>query len=116
MEIKNTTPSTTSSLGKVDGPRAEKIKELSGTAGSRKSLGTNPKGDGYTVAVSSEAQELTAAHAKAFEIAKNTSPIREKRVAELKSQIEAGTYKVDSGNIADGMLREAIRDKLATSE
>lgn len=54
------------------------------------------------------------AMAKALDIAKNTPDIREDRVADIKARIAAGTYQVDSGQIADGMLREAIKDHLAT--
>ncbi|MEZ4741294.1 MAG: flagellar biosynthesis anti-sigma factor FlgM [Bdellovibrionota bacterium] len=70
--------------------------------------------DGYKVAVSARAQETKALHKKAFDIAKNTPPVRAERVAELKAQIQDGTYKIDSGKIADGMLREAIKEKLST--
>jgi negative regulator of flagellin synthesis FlgM len=116
MDIKNATVTSGSAPGKIDRPKAGKIGDSSPLSGNRKISGANQQSEGYNVAVSSEAQELTAAHAKAFDIAKNTSPIRADKVASLKAQIQAGTYNVDSGNIADGILREAIREKLATSE
>jgi negative regulator of flagellin synthesis FlgM len=69
----------------------------------------------YNVQVSSEAKEMEAAHRKAFDIAKGTPDVCQDRVADLKSQIKNGTYKPDSGKIADGMLREAIKDQMATT-
>ncbi len=116
MEIKNSTQVTPLSPGKAEGPVADKTKETSTTAASRKVQSADKGVGGYNVAVSTEAQELTAARTKAFEIAKNTSPIREDRVAALKAQIQNGTYQIDAGNIADGILREAIREKLAVAE
>ncbi len=67
----------------------------------------------FNVNLSSRAKEMAESRKKAMEIAKNTPDIREDRVADLKKRIEAGEYKVDAGNIADGMLREAIKDELA---
>lgn len=67
----------------------------------------------FNVALSDKAKEMSESRRKAVEIAKNTADIREDRVADLKRRIEAGEYKLDAGQIADGMLREAIRDELA---
>jgi negative regulator of flagellin synthesis FlgM len=53
---------------------------------------------------------------KAAAIARNTPDVREDRVTALKAQIDAGTYQVDSGKIADGMLREAIKDHIARND
>ena len=39
-------------------------------------------------------------------------PDREERIAELKAQIEAGTYNPSSDDIADTMVRRAIADKI----
>lgn len=68
------------------------------------------------VSISHSARNRAEAAQKAFNIAKNTPDVREDRVAMLKKQIEDGTYKADSGKIADGMLREAILDHLAETE
>jgi len=67
----------------------------------------------WNVQISPEAQELAAARRKAMDVAKKTSPIREERVAELKKRIEEGSYQMDSGKIADGIMTEAIKDHLA---
>lgn len=67
----------------------------------------------FNVNLSSKAKEMAEARKKAMEIAKSTSDIREDKVADFKQRIASGEYKPDAGNIADGMMREAIRDELA---
>jgi negative regulator of flagellin synthesis FlgM len=73
------------------------------------------KNSGASVAVnlSSEAKDLVEARNKALQIARETPDIREDRVAALKAKIAAGEYKIDAGSIADGMLREAVKEKLS---
>lgn len=81
--------------------------------------GTNqsqPSSSGANVAVSPQARQLADAHKKAFEIAKATPDVREDRVAALKKQIQAGTYKPDPEKIADGIAREALLEYLAGGE
>lgn len=68
------------------------------------------------VNVSGKAKDVASAHQMAFDIAKNTDPVRHDRVAELKAQIASGKYEVSAENIANGMLREAIKDEVATLE
>ena len=70
----------------------------------------------YGVELSDRAKSRAAEQKKAFDIAKNTPDVREDRVADIKAKIQAGTYQVDSGKIADGMLREAFMEHLATSK
>ena len=77
---------------------------------------TRGKGKGFDVNLSSQAKNIAESRAKALEIAKNTPDVRMDKVASIKEQIANGTYKVDSGRIADGMLREAIMEKLAENE
>lgn len=72
--------------------------------------------ESFNVSLSDQSKKMNENFNKAHAIASNTSPVREDRVALLKEQIKNGTYKPDAGNIADGMLREAIRDHLAISE
>ena len=73
-------------------------------------------GKDYGVQISDSAKRRAEAHKKALNIARGTPDIREDRVASLKKQIDEGTYQIDSGKIADGMLREAIKDHLAESD
>jgi len=70
----------------------------------------------FDVNISAGARDRAEASARALDIARNTPDVREDRVAMLKKQIEEGNYKIDSGKIADGMMREAIRDHLAETE
>ena len=70
----------------------------------------------FDVKISDGAKDKAAAYDKALSIARKTPDVREDRVAALKKQIDAGTYQVDSGKVADGMLREAIIEHLAESD
>ena len=70
---------------------------------------------GFDVSLSGKAHEILEARQKAMQIAKDTSPIREDRVAEFREMIKNGTYKINAENIADGMLKEAIKDELSQS-
>lgn len=67
----------------------------------------------YNVNVSGQAKEMNEARMKALDIARNTPDVREDKIAELKAKIASGDYKVSSENIADGMMREAIKDELS---
>lgn len=71
---------------------------------------------GVDVELSPDARALADAHAKAFDIAINSPEVREEKVAELKAKIQNGTYKINAPGIADGILREAILDKLAEQD
>ena len=66
----------------------------------------------FGVNLSSTSKDLAVAHKKAMDIALDTPEIREDKVAALKKQIAEGTYKVDSGKIADGMIKETLFDYL----
>ena len=74
--------------------------------------GGDEKGD-FNVSLSPKSREIAEARKLALGIAKNTPDIREDKVEEFKRRIDSGEYKADAGNIADGMLREAVRDELA---
>ncbi|MFK7873924.1 MAG: flagellar biosynthesis anti-sigma factor FlgM [Oligoflexales bacterium] len=74
---------------------------------------TDSTAQGVGVQLSNGARELQAAHQKAYDIAMATPDVREYKIASLKEKIKNGTYKVDAGKVADGMLREAIKDKIA---
>ena len=80
--------------------------------GSQIGEATTP-GGGFDVNLSQASKEKAQAYQKALEIARRTPDIREDRVAEIKKKIQDGNYQVDAGKIADGMLMEAIRDKVA---
>lgn len=95
--------------------------DVAGTESESKSkVSSSPKPSASVSAVgvnvSDKAKENAAARQKAFDIAKNTDPIRHDRVADLKAQIAAGTYQSDPEKIAHGMLREAIKDRVSSQE
>jgi len=93
--------------------------EISGTESESKvskSANASSNMNAVGVNVSDKAKENAAARQKAFDIAKNTDPVRHDRVAELKAQIAAGTYQADPEKIAHGMLREAIKDRVSSQE
>lgn len=69
----------------------------------------------FQLSLSSEALQLAEAREKAMQIAHDTSPIREARISELRDRINSGEYTINPEGIADGMLREAIRDELASN-
>lgn len=123
MAIKNVTSSPTGNSGLLK----TKESETSGTAATAVELGnpnsiakaasnTAAMNKNYGVELSDKAKTRASEQKKAFEIAKNTPDVREDRVAEIKAKIQAGTYEIDSGKIADGMLREAFMEHLATSK
>lgn len=70
-------------------------------------------GKGVDVSVSDKARARASDQKKAVDLALQAPEVREDRVAAIKSQIAAGTYKVDSAKIADGMVREAVMEHLA---
>jgi flagellar biosynthesis anti-sigma factor FlgM len=63
-----------------------------------------PPAKGDRVALSPQAKELKAAQ-KAI---KQMEDVDEKKVAEIKTRIKAGTYKVDAGKAAGNMLAESL--------
>ena len=85
---------------------AEAAKEASGSGAT---ANKNPLG----LDISPKARELSDSFKKATEIARSTPDIREDRVAAIKQKLSDGTYEMDSGKIADGIMREAILDHLA---
>ncbi|MGD9235697.1 MAG: flagellar biosynthesis anti-sigma factor FlgM [Desulfobacterales bacterium] len=61
-----------------------------------------------TVALSSAAKDIQEAQRKLQAI----PDVREEKVAQLKEQIEKGTYEMDAEKIADKMLKEALLNDL----
>jgi len=67
-----------------------------------------PVAKGDRVALSAQAKELQAAR----EAVAKMDDVDHEKVARIKAQIEAGTYKVDAGKIAEKMIDESLRDDL----
>jgi negative regulator of flagellin synthesis FlgM len=117
-----TTPQLTNPLlaPKTDADKAKAAQQAAATGAVISAPVTSDAGDGkkpnYNVKISGDAKSRAEAHAKALSIARATPDVREDRVAALKKQVDEGTYKVDAGDIADGMLREAVKEHLANNE
>ena len=71
--------------------------------------------DGYSVDLSASAMEAKQAYEKARHLALATPAVREDKVREFRERIKGGNYAVDSGKVADGILREAVKDHLSAS-
>jgi negative regulator of flagellin synthesis FlgM len=77
------------------------VKEASKTSTAH-NTGSTVKGD--KVELSAKAQELQAAR----EAVNKMDDVDHAKVAEIKAQIKAGTYKVDADKIAGKMLEESL--------
>ena len=115
MALKNVSGSTSSPV------TSGRASESAGTAKANTSVdglaalakSSTADGKGVDVNVSDKARARASDQKKAVDLAMNAPEVREDRVAAIKSQMAAGTYKVDSGKIADGMVREAVMEHLA---
>jgi negative regulator of flagellin synthesis FlgM len=123
MAIKNvgSSPLSGPGLGKAkesEGSKKASVAETGvGSASSATTAGiASSSGKDFGVQLSDDARKRADERKKSFEIAKNTPDVREEKVAAIKAKIQAGTYDVDSGKIADGMLREAIMEHLANNK
>ncbi len=72
--------------------------------------------DTYDVKLSEAGKKRAEALKTAFEAAKNSPDVREDLVAKYKALIASGEYKPEAGDIADGLMREAVREELAGRE
>jgi negative regulator of flagellin synthesis FlgM len=77
--------------------------------GYAKAAATPTAKDAANVTISPKARELSLARA----VVDETPDVRADKVAEFKARIASGEYKPDAGRIADGMLKEAIKDELS---
>ena len=75
---------------------------------------TDRNSKNWSVNLSPESKSIFEARKKALEIAKSTPDVRQEKIDAIKAKIKSGEYKVDAGKVADGMLKEAIRDHLAS--
>ena len=94
----------------------DKAKKVGGNEVNKSDSSPRANEQGVNVELSPQARQMADARKKAADIARSTPDVREDRVAALKAQIAAGTYKPDSGKIADGILREAILDRLSETK
>lgn len=101
------------STGLANTGNVAKAKAVQQDADAKKVKEKKAESADYNVNVSGQAKEMNEARMKALDIARNTPDVREDKIAELKAKIQNGEYKVNAENIADGMLREAIKDELS---
>ncbi len=107
MDIKNNKiRSSLDSISTQDTSKAKGSSILSGP-----DQGLKP----FEVNVSAQAKELSSAKEKAFQIAKDTPPIREKKIQELRDKIASGSYRVSSEDIAEKIVQDAILQNLGPS-
>jgi flagellar biosynthesis anti-sigma factor FlgM len=100
----------------ADTSKATDIKAPAANIAGAGIMNKGPGDKASNVNISDGAKSRAEAYQKALDIAKGTPDIREDRVASIKQQIKDGTYQIDSGKIADGMLREAVKDHLAETD
>ncbi len=100
------------STGLANTGNVQKAKAVQQDADAKKLKEKSADSD-YNVNLSGKAKEMNEARMKAMDIARNTPDVREEKIAELKAKIQNGDYKVSAENIADGMLREAVKDELS---
>lgn len=67
------------------------------------------------VELSKDAVKFAAEKKMALEIANATPDIREDKINYFKEKLKSGTYKIDEGKIADGILFEAMKEKVAAT-
>jgi len=99
-------PVKISGTGGVDPVRAYTSQARKEKAGSRDRTGERVPAD--RLEISSEARKLQYY----MELLDKIPTVREELVASLKKRIDEGTYRIDSGKIADGIIRERLmKDK-----
>jgi flagellar biosynthesis anti-sigma factor FlgM len=117
MAIKNISgqsPSAISSSKAGESSNTKNTKNVDGLlTPSPKGPASNTGAKGVEVAVSDKAKLRASEQKLAKEVAMKSPEIREDKVAAIKAQIDAGTYKIDSQKIADGMMKEAVIEHLA---
>jgi negative regulator of flagellin synthesis FlgM len=96
--------------GKV--PPLSKTPYVQSSAKPVKKTETAPVAKGDRVILSAEARELQAAR----EALAKMDAVDHQKVARIKAQIAAGTYKVDAAKIADKMIEESLLDDLGSTE
>lgn len=103
MKITN---NTSNQLGTVEKAKAENTQEL--LAGKNKPGTESTRGPRNTGGASVEISDNARMMQKAMQAAKGAPDTRTDRVAQLKKSILDGSYKVDSGKVADKLVDEHV--------
>lgn len=94
--------------------RVLSIYRMQGTQGVKAGQSSaRPRPD--TVTLSKEALEKQQELQRLQDVVKGLPDVREGRVAELRKAIEAGTYRVDSAQVAEKMVARFLVDRLAAN-
>jgi len=70
--------------------------------------GVKPVEKADTVKISEEARELQEAQ----KVLENIPDVQVEKVAEIKNQIENGTYEIKSGKIAEKMVKDSLLNEV----
>lgn len=100
----------------ADAKNAEQVSKNSADQKLSNKAGSKSVSPDYEVDLSGGGKDIQEARNRAAQIAKDTSAIRQEKIDAIKEQIKNGTYQVDSGKVADGILKEAVREELAKRE
>ena len=111
MEIKGTNIANTGQVETELLKRTEKEKEADANEPVKESRRANT--NDYSINLSQLSKDISAAKKRAIEIAGSTPDIRQDKIDSIRDKIKNSEYVIDSGKIADGILRESIRDHLA---
>ena len=102
-------PVPAGSLGALDAGKTEKTAPKAVAQAYAKQSSAPSVKDAANVQISQKAKDISMAKKAAHE----APDVREDKVAYYKNKIAKGEYKPDAGNIADGILREAMKDEIA---
>lgn len=84
--------------------RAQKARQAYGAASSQAA-----RSSAAEVNISPRAKEM----ALASRVVRETPDVREDKVERLRQMVQKGEYKIDAGQIADSMVREAMKDEIS---
>ncbi|NCN27015.1 flagellar biosynthesis anti-sigma factor FlgM [bacterium] len=93
-------------------------KNIQGTGKSdrlqKQSEGTNNSGVNQTTSEKVKWSDDAKLMSQALDTIKNTPDVRAEKVAALKAKVASGSYKVDSGALADKMINDSLAEDLLT--
>lgn len=94
--------------GASDGGRVERVQKARQAYGAAAASQAS-RGPAAEVSISPRAKEM----ALASRVVRDTPDVREDKVERLRQMVQNGEYKVDAGQIADSMVREAMKDEIS---
>ena len=107
-DIKNMTSQLVNQYERNSGAGVADVRHAGGDRNAVKSVGQTASPD-VTVDFSSKSQDFVQIKSLMAQVPE----VREEKVQALKTQIEAGSYQVDSAKIAGKMVKESLLDIFA---